>query len=149
MGVMALPPAGTIYMDTQTVIYTVQQHPVYASVCQPLWQAARSGRPLVISSDLTLMETLVMPLRNNDAVLIHQFRQFLLHTDVRLQPITQNVLEEAARLRAVVPGLKTPDALHAATALLHGCALFVTNDAGFRRVPHLPFVLLDDILAAP
>ena len=83
-----------------------------------------------------------MPFRSNDAMLIRQFRQFLLHTDVRLQVIPQDVLEEAARLRAVVPGLKTPDALHAATAL------FVTNDAGFRRIPNLPFVLLDDVLAA-
>ena len=42
MGIMALPPVGTIYTDTQAVIYTVQQHPVYAPVCQPLWQAART-----------------------------------------------------------------------------------------------------------
>jgi predicted nucleic acid-binding protein len=45
--------------------------------------------------------------------------------------------------------LSTPDAIHDATALLYGCALFVTNDFGFRHVPGLPLAVLDDILAAP
>jgi predicted nucleic acid-binding protein len=59
------------------------------------------------------------------------------------------VLREAARLRATIAGLRAPDAIHAATALLSGCALFVTNDAGFKRVPGLPLVVLDDVIAAP
>jgi predicted nucleic acid-binding protein len=66
-----------------------------------------------------------------------------------LLPITQSVLREAAQLRAIIPALKTPDAIHAATALLHGCVLFISNDVGFRRVPGLLLVLLDDVLAAP
>lgn len=68
---------------------------------------------------------------------------------ILLAPITAAVLREAARLRAAIPALRTPDALHAATALLEGCTLFLTNDKGFRRVPRLPVVLLDDVLAAP
>jgi predicted nucleic acid-binding protein len=56
-------------------------------------------------------------------------------------------LREAARLRATISGLKTPDAIHAATALQHGCALFVSNDVGFRRVPGLSLAILDDVLA--
>ena len=43
-------------------------------------------------------------------------------------------------------GLKTPDALHAATALRAGCALFITNDTDFRRVEGLPTVVLDDVV---
>jgi predicted nucleic acid-binding protein len=42
--------------------------------------------------------------------------------------------------------LKTPDALHAATASDAGCALFITNDVGFRAVASLPLVILDDLL---
>ncbi len=60
-----------------------------------------------------------------------------------------NDLREAARLRALIPALESPDAMHAATALLYGCALFLTNDNGFRRILGLPFAILDDILAAP
>ncbi len=51
----------------------------------------------------------------------------------------------AAQLRAT-SGLKTPDAIHAATALEHGCTLFVTNDPAFRRLTTVPVVILGDLL---
>lgn len=63
---------------------------------------------------------------------------------MRLLPITQAILREAARIRATTK-LKTPDALHAATAQLEGCVLFVTNDACFRNLATLPVVILDDL----
>ena len=47
--------------------------------------------------------------------------------EVSLVPATRELWEDAARIRTDA-GLKTPDALHAATALSTGCALFITND---------------------
>ena len=64
---------------------------------------------------------------------------------MRLLPITQPILREAARLRTTTK-LKTPDAIHAATASDAGCALFITNDAGFRGVGSIPLVILNDLL---
>ena len=43
-------------------------------------------------------------------------------------------------------GLKTPDALHAASALQAACTLFITNDDDFRRFEELPVVILDGLL---
>jgi predicted nucleic acid-binding protein len=149
MGALNLPAVGLVYADTQITIYTVEKFPDYGPLCLPLWQAAHTGALQIISSELALLETLVMPLRNNDTTLINDYRNFLLHSELRLQPLTQAILQEAAQLRATIPGLKTPDAIHAATALSQGCTLFISNDAGFRRVPGLPLVLLDDVLAAP
>jgi predicted nucleic acid-binding protein len=60
-----------------------------------------------------------------------------------LVPITRTVLERALSLRATYR-IRTPDAIHAATALLAGCALFVTNDPVFRRIRQLPVAVLDD-----
>jgi predicted nucleic acid-binding protein len=45
-------------------------------------------------------------------------------------------------------GLRTPGALHAATALAVGCALFVTNDPGFRRITGLSLAALSEVLAS-
>lgn len=149
MGALILPTSGFVYVDTVTLIYTVETYSAYWPTLQPLWRAAQSGTLEVISSDLTLMEVLVGPLRNNDTALLATYEAVLLGSDMRLLPVTQNVLREAARLRATIPALRTPDAIHAATALLHGCALFVTNDTGFRRVPGLPIAILDDVLADP
>jgi predicted nucleic acid-binding protein len=44
-------------------------------------------------------------------------------------------------------GIKTPDAIHLATALLAGCNIVVTNDSAWRKVRRAMIVaVLDDYL---
>jgi predicted nucleic acid-binding protein len=145
MGALTLPASGLVYIDTMTLIYTVERYPAYWPLLEPLWLAAQTRAIELVSSELTLMETLVGPLKSGNSALERAFETALLGTDVRLLPITQPILREAARLRATTK-LRTPDALHAATAQHAGCVLFVTNDLGFRGVPGLPVVILDDSL---
>jgi len=148
MGSLTLPLTGTVYVETPALIYTVERHPVYEPPLRPLWQAVEAETTMAVSSELALLETLVLPTRQGNAALQADYARLLLRTPhMRLLPITQDILREAARLRAAVPGLRTPDALHAATARLASCALFITNDRGFRRVPGLPLAILDDVLA--
>ncbi len=144
MGALTVPAAGLVYFDANSVIYSVEKHPVYWPLLQPLWQAAKGQSIEIVSSELVLMEVLVGPLKAGDTALVNAYEQLFHQSQTRLLPITQSILREAARLR-VTTKLKTPDALHAATAQQTGCALFVTNDAGFRPVPRLPLVILDDL----
>ena len=97
-----------------------------------------------MSSDLAVLETLVKPLRDGDLIVETLFRSLFDAVEVNLIPVTRALWEDAALLRAET-GLKTPDAIHAATALLAQCTLFVTNDDDFRRVEDLPIVVLDDL----
>ena len=83
-------------------------------------------------------------MRDKNTVLESLFRSFLTAPEVRLIPTTMIIWEKAAQLRA--HGLKTPDAIHAATGLESGCKLFLTNDAGFLKVPNLPVVILKALL---
>jgi predicted nucleic acid-binding protein len=145
MGSLTLPPSGLVYVDTMTVIYTVERFPTYWPLLQPLWLAAQTGNISVVASELTLMESLVGPLKNGNKALEAAFELMLLRADTRLLPITLTILRAAAHLRATTK-LRTPDALHAATAMDAGCSLFVSNDVGFRSVPGLPLVILDDLL---
>ena len=146
MGPLSLPASGLVYMDANPIIYTVEKHPVYGPLLEPLWRAAQAKTMEVVSSELALLETLVRPLKSGDIQLQRDYEKALLGTDLRLLPITQAILREAARLRATTK-LRTPDALHAATSQFASCGLFVTNDVGFRGVPGLPVVILDDLLA--
>jgi predicted nucleic acid-binding protein len=145
MGALTVPSSGLVYFDANSVIYSVEKHPVYWPLLQPLWQAAKGKSIEIVSSDLVLMETLVGPLKSGDVVLANAYEQLFQQAQTRLIPITQSILREAARWRATTK-LKNPDALHAATAQQAGCVLFVTNDVGFRGVPNLPVVILDDLL---
>jgi predicted nucleic acid-binding protein len=145
VGALTLPTSGLVYLDANPIIYTVEKHPVYGPLLQPLWRAAQAKTIEVVSSELALLETLVGPLKSGNTTLERDYEKALLETDMNLLPITQAILREAARLRAMTK-LKTLDALHAATAQQAGCVLFVTNDAGFRGLASLPLVILDDLL---
>jgi predicted nucleic acid-binding protein len=57
----------------------------------------------------------------------------------QLVPVSAAVADEAARIRRET-GLKLPDALIAATALLQGTALVTANGKDFRRVPGLALI---------
>ena len=147
MGQLILPSSCTIYVDTSVVIYTIEGNPDYYSLLEPLWSKFYAGEIQIISSDLTLMEVLVVPLRNGNNVLVADYEELLLSSQVQLIPIDRSILRQAANLRATT-SLKTPDAIHAATALSVGCNQFITNDKGFRNVPGLPVVILSEILAS-
>lgn len=145
MGSITVPSAGQVYLDANSVIYSVEKHPVYWPLLQPLWLAAKGKTIEIVSSELTLMESSVGPLKSGDTILANTYEQLFQQAQTRLLPITQPILREAALLRATTK-LRTPDALHAATAQQAGCVLFVTNDVGFRSVASLPLVILDDLL---
>ena len=93
------------------------------------------------------MEALVKPLRDGNTEIEMQYRELFEAGGVRLLDPSYQVFEDAARLRASTR-LRTPDAIHAATALRARCALFVTNDTDFRRVRDLPLAVLDDFTGA-
>lgn len=98
----------------------------------------------LVGSELLLVETLVKPIAEGDVDLEAAFRQFLTASqEMALIPVSRAILERALELR-VIHRIRTPDAIHAATALLAGCTLFVTNDPAFRRIDGLPVLVLDD-----
>lgn len=144
MGLIPLPSAGLVYVDANSIIYTVEKHPTYGPLLQPLWAAAQASAIEVVSSELALLECLAGPLKRADAALAKSYDDALSGTDIRLLPITQSTLRAAAQLRANTK-LRTPDAIHAATAIQAGCALFATNDAAFRTIAGLNAVVLDDL----
>ena len=145
MGSVTVPSSGLVYFDTTPVIYSVEKHPVYGPLLEPFWQAAKAMTIEIVSSELVLMETLVGPLKSGDAKLAGAYEQLFQQAQTRLIPISRTILR-AAQLRAATK-LRTPDALHHATATDAGCALFVSNDTGFRRMAGIPLLILDDLLA--
>ena len=145
MGPLTLPTHGSDYLDADGFIYSVERIEPYRTLLEVIWRQARDGRFEILSSEIIVAETLVKPFREGDAVVETLLRALFDAEEVTLVPATREIWESAARLRAET-GLKLPDALHAATAIEADCTLFVTNDAGFRRVPGLPTAILTDLL---
>ena len=145
MGQLSFPPLAKVYLDTAPIIYSVEKHADYWQILIPLWNALKANQIEVFTSQLTLLETLVQPIRRNNQTLVSAYESLLTKTDIKLESINLDVLRRAADLRAA-NNLKTPDAIHAATAIASNCAFFVTNDDGFKRLSNFNVVILSDLI---
>lgn len=98
----------------------------------------------MITSAVTLLEVLVIPLRSNNVALAAQYETLLTRSrGIRLIDVTRAQLRSAAQLRASA-GLRTPDALQLSAVLEAGCRTFVTNDRRLPAIAGLRIVRLAD-----
>lgn len=122
-------------LDTAPLIYFVEEHPDYIDIVNPFFEAVGRGEVEVVTSIVTYLEGLVLPLRKNDAKLVRQYHDVIFKTrGLSAVPLSQDIAEEAARLR-VLHKLTTPDAIQMATAIVRSATHFLTND---HRLPTLP-----------
>lgn len=145
MGQLNISDHKIIYVDSCIIIYTVEKIPEYLEILQPMWEKFKNREIEIITSELTLMECLVMPLKLNNNSLIMAYQNILSTTQIKLQPITLSILREAANLRAKTK-IKTADAIHVATALNLNCDLFLTNDLGLKNIPNLSTIVLKEVI---
>ena len=121
-----------IYLDSCVVIYLVEKHPLFY---EPLDRQFREHTSAgFVISPLVVLECLVGPLKREDATLQARFEGFF--AAVAQLPNDEVVFRKAAELRAHFR-IKTPDALHLATAERYGCTRFWTNDDRLARVSSL------------
>jgi predicted nucleic acid-binding protein len=134
-----------LYVETAPLIYYVEENPAHVTKMDAIIAAVDSASIEAVSSVITLTEVLVHPLKLGDSHLGQEYRDILLHgSGFRLQAVTASIAEAAAGLRARYD-LRTPDALHVATAVEAGCDAFLTNDADMKRVNELKVLILDEL----
>jgi predicted nucleic acid-binding protein len=112
-----------LYVDSCILIYLVDGPDPLSQAVAKAMRGARGATFCL--SDLVRLECLVDPIRRGDEekrkVFEAQFQR------LTCLPLIPPVFDLAAELRAR-HHLKTPDAIHAATAIFHGCNEFWTND---------------------
>lgn len=135
MGLIADLGPGPTAVDTAAFIYLIEEDAAFLPIVLPLFTEADDGKRVLVTSALTLLEVLVVPYRAGNAQLAERYEMLLTRSrGLRLIDISRDLVRAAAQLRATI-GVKTPDALQLAAALLAGCKTFVTND---RRLPAVP-----------
>lgn len=111
------------YVDRCLFIYWVERAAPQTEAAQR-WLEGNADASLCISP-LVRMEILVKPMRLQQLALIEAY-ETLLEAQIWLT-INDRIFARALDLRSRF-GLKTPDALHLATAQQHGCDELWTND---------------------
>jgi predicted nucleic acid-binding protein len=136
-----------IGLDTVLFIYHLEGTEPYSRFTAKLFTALSQGRFSALASSLFLAELLVRPFELGDEGKIRACEVFLKGLPgLEVHPVDEKVAKEGARLRARY-GLRTPDVLHLATALVHGATAFLTNDQEFRKAQGcgLEILILDEI----
>ena len=121
-----------IYADSGVIMRLVEGLPgVRGPIEARLKQLPEEDR-VFVTSRISMLECRCKPLRQEDSDLLAVYDRFFSSDDVVIKEIDAAVVEKATHLRAAL-GFNVPDALHAATANLHGATTFWTTDQGFAR----------------
>jgi len=122
-----------IYLDSCIVIYWVEEKIEYLQTLKKAFTDLTSTENIAYSP-LVQLECLVYPYRTNNQALLARYQQFFSFATCLSLP--SQVFENAAKLRAIYPSLKTPDALHLACAQFHHCNALWTNDNRLIEISH-------------
>ncbi len=127
------------FFDASALIYLIEgAEPFATKVRKDLATAAKKHPDLGAAvSRLSWLECRVGPMKDNNSATLAAFDSFFARPDLVWVELSKDVIELAAAIR-VQTGLKTPDALQAASCLqLGGEHLFLTGDSAFMRVTGL------------
>lgn len=124
----------TTYLDSNIVIYLVEQTPKWFTKVSSRLAELQSAGEKFAASDLTRLECLVGPHTLGDTKLQDDFQKFFSASGVSVIGFSPAVFDRATGLRATW-GFKTPDALHLSVAIENHCDRFLTNDFRLSRCP--------------
>jgi predicted nucleic acid-binding protein len=130
----AVPDGSRILLDSVSIVYYLERNPAYFAAASEWMERVNAGQLTAAASALLLAEVLVPAYRAGKPAAARQARAALERIpNLELLDVTAAVSDVAARLRAE-HNLRTPDALHVATALTEGAGWIVTNDRRLKRV---------------
>lgn len=132
--------------DTAPLIYYIEENLTYLPLVEELFELIDNGSAQGMTSVLTLLEVLVMPMREGQEDIADHYRDILTGSaNIMLHPIVAAVCETAADLRSKYTWLRTPDAIQIATAISNQAATIITNNERWKRIVEIETIVLDDL----
>ena len=128
-----------LFLDACAIIYHVEAVEPFLGRLRK--RVAELDEEQVAVSRLSRLECLVKPLRDAQTGLLELYAQFFATDALTIVELTPGIVDHATALRAHL-GLRTADALQAASALSLASPRFLTSDKSFKRVPGLDVHLI-------
>lgn len=134
-----------IFVDTAPFIYLIENHEDYADkISQYLLEAVLQQKELH-TSVVSLAEFGVKPEELGKQEVIFAFENLLQQLNFTVHSIDQQTARTAYKLRSRYKSLKGMDSLQLASALVHSCQIFLTNDKKIPSIEDIDIQLIDDL----
>lgn len=119
-----------LYLDANIFIYAFENIDAVSESLKTLISTASSpSHRFLATSELSLAEIIVVPLRKGDQHLLDIYDSITIgNSFLYVGAVSRDVLWLAAVLRSENRQLRLPDAIHLATAMLLGCDYFLSGD---------------------
>jgi predicted nucleic acid-binding protein len=133
-----------VYFDVNPIIYFIEQNTQFAEAVTPVFEMIGDGSIVAYTSELSLTEILIKPIRDNLNQVIQAHKELLLDPELfTLISPNQDTFLLAAELGGKM-SMRTPDAIHMACAIESKCKYFVTNDKGIKSTGDVSVVQIGD-----
>lgn len=149
MNLLDVPLGRRVYLDTNLYIYLFEGIAAYRELMVELTAEIDRRDIAVVASELIFVELLPRPLREGRRDLVADYLELMQRTPrITLAPADRRVILRAVELRADRE-LRSMDALHLATALVHDCETFLTNDQRLDATDQIRVLTLRDLTGTP
>ena len=103
----------------------------------------RKNDSLLFTSVITLIEVLILPLRQKKFDIVDKYRNLLLNSDdFTMYSIDPIIAEKSSEIRAKY-NFKTPEAIQLAVAIQNNATLFITNDNDLKKINSIEVLVIE------
>ena len=140
----ALAGHTTVALDTCVLVYYLEDNPSFGQQADTVITNIVTGHNQAILATMALLELQVGPYAKQELETAEGYYTFLGNLpNFHWVPMSMTIADRAAQLRAA-HRIKTPDAVHLATAIEAGATLFVTNDRDLPALAEIDTLMLGE-----
>lgn len=132
-----------VFFDTAPFIYYLEDDGVFYEKAEKLFTENREAD--FVTSTVTVGEYLTGAFKKNDEQNASDFKNVIADYYFDVVPISWEIAEEAARIRAKYSGFKMMDSLQLATAKIKGCDAFISNDLQLKQYEDVMVIVVDEV----
>ena len=133
-----------VFIDTAPFIYFLDENELFGDAVRKIFEEIINSEKTMISSVVTCEEYLVYPYKTDNQEKIDAFYEFTSDCGIELCPITNDIANKAAEIRAKYESFKSMDALQLAVATIRGCDVILTNDRQLCQYSELKCITIED-----
>lgn len=142
MGSLSVAEYPSFYLDTSLYIYFFEDHPVFAQDVQDILSEVIELKKPLFGSELLFSELLTLPYKENQQELVNLYQRLpTIIPSFRAVAVSREIAIGSARLRAKYD-LRTPDAIHLATAIVCKASCFICSDKKLQKITEIKVLCL-------